>query len=117
MAPASIRTPTALSTLRPPRALSPRKASQAADCERLEQLPNIGESMAADLRLLGVGHPQELAAADPLSLYQGLCRLSGVRQDPCVLDTFIAAVDFMQGAPARPWWFYTAGRKARYGAV
>jgi hypothetical protein len=34
-----------------------------------------------------------------------------------VLDTFIAAADFMRGADARPWWAYTAARKARYGAV
>jgi hypothetical protein len=34
-----------------------------------------------------------------------------------VLDTFLAATDFMRGAPARPWWTYTAARKAAYGAI
>jgi hypothetical protein len=34
-----------------------------------------------------------------------------------VLDTFMAAVDFMNGAAAAPWWAYTAQRKALYGAV
>jgi hypothetical protein len=34
-----------------------------------------------------------------------------------VLDTFMAAVDFMNGVAAAPWWAYTAQRKALYGAV
>jgi len=97
--------------------LRPRKAANAQTCEQLEQLPNIGPSLAADLRRLGVQHPGELAGADAFQLYQSLCTLSGRRQDPCVLDTFLAATDFMRGAPARPWWAYTAQRKALYGPV
>lgn len=101
----------------PPRALPPRKARHAGECERLEQLPNIGPSIAADLRRIGVRHPRELAGRDALQLYHDLCAATGRRQDPCVLDTFIAAVDFMGGAEPRPWWAYTAERKTRYGAV
>jgi len=102
---------------RPPKALKPMKARSAAECERLEQLPNIGPSLAADLRRLGVLHPQELAAKDAYQLYQSLCAQTGKRQDPCVLDTFIAATDFMRGAEPRAWWTYTAQRKAQYGPV
>ena len=97
--------------------VKPRKAATAAECERLEQLPNIGSSIAADLRLLGIAHPRELAAADAFQLYQALCRATGQRQDPCVLDTFLAAVDFMRGAPAQPWWAYTAQRKRLFPAL
>lgn len=93
------------------------KARHAAECERLEQLPNIGPSIAADLRRIGVRHPSELAARDAFDLYQSLQRATGRRQDPCVLDTFMAATDFMRGAPRRPWWAYTAERKARFGVV
>lgn len=103
--------------LRPPKAPPPRKARSAAECEQLEQLPNIGPLIAGDLRLLGVQHPKDLAGRDPLALYQALCRHTGKRQDPCVLDTFMAATDFMGGAAAKPWWDYTAERKQRYGAV
>lgn len=102
---------------RPPRAPAPRKAASADECERLEQLPNIGPSIAADLRRIGVTAPVELRSRDPFELYQTLCRISGKRQDPCVLDTFLAATDFMHGAPARPWWHYTADRKQRFGQV
>ena len=104
-------------TRRPAKALPPRKASHAAECVQLEQLPNIGPSIAADLRLIGVTQPQALASEDAFHLYQTLCRVTGKRHDPCVLDTFMAACDFMRGAAAKPWWTYTAERKAQYGSV
>ena len=93
------------------------KVATAQDCRHLEQLPNIGPVMADDLRSLGIQYPSELAQRDPFALYQALCVHSGKRQDPCVLDTFMAATDFMRGAAAAPWWAYTAQRKQRYGLV
>jgi hypothetical protein len=93
------------------------KAASAEDCRALEQLPNIGPSLADDLRLIGIRHPQELKGRDPFVLYQALCAKTGRRQDPCVLDTFMAATDFMRGAAPAPWWHYTLQRKAVYGAV
>ncbi len=93
------------------------KARTAAECEVLEALPNIGPSLAADLRALGILHPRELATRDPFVLYQALCTYTGRRQDPCVLDTFMAITDFMRSAPAAPWWTYTAQRKLLFGQV
>lgn len=93
------------------------KARSAAECDRLEQLPNIGPAVAASLRAIGILHPRDLRHADALALYRRLCEVTGRRQDPCVLDTFLAATDFMQGAPAAPWWAYTARRKADFGVV
>jgi Pathogenicity locus len=93
------------------------KAASAAECQVLEQLPNIGPSLAADLRLIGIAHPKELRGKDAFVLYQKLCAATGQRHDPCVLDTFMAATDFMGGAPASPWWHYTAQRKALFGQV
>jgi len=88
------------------------KAHRIAECGELEQIPNIGPSVAADLRLIGIRRPGDLSGRDPYALYDTLCRKTGVRHDPCVLDTFIAAVRFLAGEPARPWWAYTAERKA-----
>lgn len=93
------------------------KATSPAECRSLEQLPNIGPALAADLRLIGIHEPQDLRGKDAFVLYQRLCAATGQRQDPCVLDTFIAATEFMRGAEPRPWWTYTAQRKATYGAV
>jgi len=98
-------------------ALKHPKARSASECQALEQLPNIGPSLAADLRLLGIQHPQELAHRDAFVLYQALCAKTGQRQDPCVLDTFMAATDFMRGAAPAPWWAYTPQRKALYGTL
>ena len=93
------------------------KAASAAECRQLEQLPNIGPALAADLRRLGINHPGELRSRDPFVLYQALCAKTGKRQDPCVLDTFMAATDFMRGAAPTPWWQYTAQRKLVYGTI
>lgn len=93
------------------------KATHAAECAALEQLPNIGPALAADLRLIGIPHPADLRGKDAFVLYQKLSAATGQRQDPCVLDTFMAAVDFMRGAPAAPWWHYTPQRKALFGPI
>ena len=83
---------------------------------RLEQIPNIGPAIAADLRRLGIRSPSELPGRDPYEMYDDLCRITGQRHDPCLLDTFIAAVRFMEGAPKRPWHAYTAERKQELAA-
>ena len=93
------------------------KARSAETCEHLEQLPNIGPSLATDLRRIGIQHPRDLRDADGFTLYRRLCDATGRRQDPCVLDTFLAVVDFMRGAAPAPWWAYTAQRKARFGTL
>jgi DNA transformation protein len=49
---------------------------------------------------------------DPIAMYDALRTPMGQRHDPCVLDTFLAAKDFMTGGPAQPWWNFTPVRKA-----
>ena len=83
----------------------------------LTDLPNIGPSLAADLHLLGIETPQQLTGRDGLQLYRRLCEITQVRQDPCVLDTFLSITDFMTGNPARCWWHYTAERKRRWPSL
>jgi hypothetical protein len=93
------------------RGLRSAKVSDARLATALETIPNVGPSVARDLRSIGITRPQQLVGRDPRKLYRKLCQRTGQRQDPCVLDTFISAVRFMEGAPARPWWYYTAERK------
>lgn len=90
------------------------KAKSFREVEKFQDIPNIGPAMARDFNLLGLRKPTDLINKDPFTLYKKLCKVSGSRQDPCVLDTYIAAVDFMNGAPARPWFFYTKNRKKDY---
>ena len=89
------------------------KATDAASATRLEDIPNIGPSIADDLRALDIFEPAQLVGQDPYALYRRICDVTGVVHDPCLCDTFIAAVRFMHGGPVRPWWYFTAERKAR----
>ena len=83
----------------------------------LTDLPNIGPSLAADLHLLGIDAPQQLAGIDPLQLYRRLCDITQTRQDPCVLDVFLSITDFMAGNPPQAWWHYTTERKRRWPSL
>ena len=81
------------------------------DITDLQNIPNVGPSIAANLRLIGVSSPQDLLGKDPYTMYDDLCHNTGVRHDPCVIDVFIAAVRFMAGESSKPWWKYTPERK------
>ena len=89
------------------------KARNAQAAMRLEDIPNIGPSVADDLRALDIFEPAQLVGKDPYELYRRMSVITGVVHDPCLCDTFIAAVRFMEGGSVRPWWYYTAERKRR----
>ena len=73
--------------------------------------PTSAPAVAADLLQMGINVPADLLGLDPYAMYDDLCRITRQRHDPCLLDTFIAAVRYMEGAPKKPWWSYTAERK------
>ena len=81
----------------------------------LTDIPNIGKAISHDLGLLSIQHPDELIGKDPYQMYDELCHITQQRHDHCMIDTFIAAVRYMEGAPAQKWWAYTAERKATMG--
>ena len=87
------------------------KSSEGRGLTHLEDIPNVGPAISTDLRQLGIRSPGELVGRDHYAMYDDLCRITGQRHDPCLLDTFIAAVRFMEGEPKKPWWKYTAERK------
>ena len=88
-----------------------KSAKGKREVARLEDIPNIGPSIASDLRQLGINMPADLPGRDPYAMYDDLCRITGQRHDPCLLDTFIAAVRYMEGGPKKQWWKYTEERK------
>ena len=88
-----------------------RKAASAPQANELEQIPNVGPAIAADFRAIGVSLPAELVGKNPYELFDHLCAKTGSQHDPCVIDTFISAVRFMEGGAPVPWWHYTAERK------
>ena len=83
-------------------------------CE-LINLISIGPKMLRDLELLGVRTVAQLAKRNPKGMYDKLGRIMGQRQDPCVLDTFRAAVAQARNPrlPAEQcqWWWWSRKRK------
>jgi hypothetical protein len=98
------------------KATTVRRSNSRKEIARLEDIPNVGPAVAANLRQLGITMPSELEGRDPYAMYHELCRITGQRHDPCLLDTFIAAVRYMEGGPKKPWWKYTAERKRELAA-
>jgi hypothetical protein len=84
--------------------------------DRLQDLANVGPAVERMLGRLGVTEPAQLAGQDPYELFERLCAVDGRRHDPCLLDTFMSAVDQADGKPARPWWEYTPERKRSLAA-
>ena len=82
----------------------------------LQDIPNIGRAIEKKLLLLGIREPGELIGRDPYKMYDDLCNLTGKGHDPCLLDTFISAVRFMEGGPPKKWWEFTRERKERLGS-
>jgi hypothetical protein len=90
-----------------------------ADTRKLTDLAGIGPKMLADLQALGVQNVDQLKKQDGLKLYRRLCELTGVRQDPCVEDTFVCAVAQARNpnlpAEQRLWWYWSRVRREREG--
>ena len=91
------------------------RARSRKDGRRLEDLISVGPAMVRDFELLGVHGVAQLAKRDPRRLYHELERLTGQRQDPCVLDTFCAAVAQARNprleAAQCEWWWWSRKRK------
>jgi len=82
---------------------------------QLGDLISIGPAMLRDFEMLGIRSVGQLARQDPQKMYETLGRKMGQRQDPCVLDTFCAAVAQARN-PRLPagqcqWWWWSRKRK------
>jgi hypothetical protein len=93
-------------------AMNPSKVDRSRTI-LLTDLPNVGPSIAEDLRAIGIQAPGDLVGKDPVELYDRLNEITGTQHDPCVLDVFLSVTDFMNGNAAQPWWAYTQERKNR----
>jgi len=83
---------------------------------RLQDLISVGPAMLRDFDLLRIRSVAQLAKQNPRRMYTRLERLTGQRQDPCVLYVFEAAVAQARN-PRLPaercqWWYWSKKRKA-----
>ena len=93
-----------------------RRVTEDSGGRGLADLISVGPAIRRDLERLGVHTVAQLARRSPERLYRELCRRTGKRQDPCVLDTFRAAVA-QACDPDLPieqcvWWYWSRVRKA-----
>jgi hypothetical protein len=87
------------------------------DLAPLTAIPNVGPKIARKLLALDVRGLDDLRGRDPDELFERLCSIDGRRHDPCLLDTFAAAVEYADGGPPRPWWELSRERKARAAEI
>ncbi|HKV75809.1 MAG TPA: helix-hairpin-helix domain-containing protein [Gemmatimonadales bacterium] len=89
-------------------------ASDALQASRkdLQTLSGVGPSIADDLISLGIRRREQLRGKDAIALYRRLCRKTGTRQDPCVLDVFACAIWHAENPDARQrkWWLWSRAR-------
>lgn len=86
---------------------------------QLKDLISIGPAMLKDFAQLGITSVPQLAKQKPIKMYERLQWLRGERMDPCVLDTFEAAVAQARNPrlPAEKcqWWYWSRKRKSPAG--
>ena len=86
------------------------------ETRQLGDLISVGPAMLRDFEMLGIRSVEQLAEQDPRRMYERLGRKRGQRQDPCVLDTFCAAVAQARNPrlPAEQceWWYWSRKRKS-----
>lgn len=78
---------------------------------RLEDLPNIGKSIANDLRAIGIKSPAELRKRVPKTVFDKLKEPMGLRHDPCVLYTLLSVKHYFDTAESLSWWHFTGEGK------
>jgi hypothetical protein len=83
------------------------------EIKSFQQIPNVGKATESDFKLLGLEKPLDLVDKDPYQMYQTLCNITKKQHDPCVIDVFISAVEYMKGGPAKKWWEFTQQRKEK----
>jgi hypothetical protein len=87
----------------------------AKTTRQLAELISIGPAMLRDFEALGIRSVAQLAKQNPQRMYARLNRVTGQRQDPCVLDVFCAAVAQARNprlaAEKSQWWYWSKKRK------
>ena len=89
---------------------NPNNSQHEAALKRLQEIPGIGPSIAADLIALGYFSVPDLADEDPQEMYDRLIVQEGKHVDRCVLYVFRCAVYYASTADRDPeklkWWMW-----------
>ncbi len=93
-----------------------RRVRRELPRDELLALRNIGPAMRRDFEQLGIRSVAQLARHSANALYARIQQLTDTRHDPCVLDTYAAAIHQARTGEALPWWHFSRERKARAAA-
>ncbi len=83
---------------------------------KLTLIPSVGISTARDLNMIGIKDIEDLKDRDPEKLYEKLCKVTGKKQDRCVLYVYRCAVYFADGGKNKEkfkWWSWKDEEKTR----
>ena len=84
---------------------------------RLRDLRSIGPAMLEDFEKLGITSVAQLKTRNARKLYDSLCRITGQKQDICVLDVFECAIAQARDPDLpdeqRDWFYWSRRRKSR----
>ena len=76
----------------------------------LRTIPGVGESIAGNLRNIGICSVADLKGKNPQKLYEASNRFAGKTQDRCLLYVFREAVYFAEHPNPDPerlkWWHW-----------
>jgi nucleotidyltransferase/DNA polymerase involved in DNA repair len=91
-------------------------SAPAQQADELRTIPGVGQSLAADLRLLGIEEVADLRGRDPEQLYADLQERVGRHVDRCVLSVFRSSVYFAEQKQPEleltKWWNWKDGGAA-----
>ncbi len=87
------------------------KAENSSFVNNFTDIPNVGKATESDFFLLGILEPKDLIGKNAYQLFDDLCKLTPSKKDKCVVDVFLAAIDFMEGGKSKKWWEFTEQRK------
>ena len=76
----------------------------------LEEIPGVGERIAAVMEALGIRRVSDLRGRDPEELYRRECLLKGFQEDRCALYVWRLAVYYAENPVREPeklkWWYW-----------
>jgi len=108
--------PARQSRRRPRRDAVHSRSPRSAQPRQLPDLLSIGPTMLRHFEMLGIHSVAQLAKQERHRMYERLNRKTRQRQDPCVLDTFCAAVAQARNprlaAEQCEWWYWSRKRKS-----
>lgn len=81
--------------------------------DSLMAIPGVGNSIANDLRHIGITSPGDLKDKNPESLYELSNRYAGAMQDRCLLYVFRCAIYYADGGrdPKKLKWWHWKDKK------